>query len=230
MTHREIEELLPWYVNQTLPELERAKMERQVATTPEWQERLAEWQHLAQAVQAVEVTAPVPSPERFAALMAQIDAASEPPTPEPALSLWARLTTRLRALHQSWLDSPGLSQFALGLQCALIVLCLTGITLQWPWSSPTFYQTLSSQETTRATTRGQLRLVVADDMTTGELRILLGRIRATIVHGPSAMGVYTLTLSLDARSALPKALEQALEQALQTLRAHEHVTLAEPIL
>ncbi len=199
MPHPDIEAQLPWHVNRTLPEPERADVERQVAMMPELQSHLAAWQHLAEAVQAVEVVTPEPSAESFAALMAQIDAVAEPPLPVPTPTRWARLTARLRMLRQSWSASPGATQFALGLQCALIVLCIAGITLPWPWSSPAPYRTLSSDNTVSTAVRGQIRLVVADEMTIGELRMLLGRARATIVHGPSAMGVYTLAVSHDAR-------------------------------
>ncbi len=224
LSHQDIEAQLPWYVNGTLSASEQTDVERQVAASPELQAHLAAWQHLAEAVQAVEVAVPDPSPERFAALMAHIDAAAEPSTPESIPSIWNQLAARWRALRQNWSDAPGTAQLALGLQCALIALCIAGITLPWP--SPAPYRTLSSADSApRPMGAAQLRLVVADDMTTGELRILLGRIRATIVDGPTAMGVYTLAVSLDTSSALPKALEQA----LQTLRAHEHVTLAEPI-
>lgn len=225
LPNRDIEELLPWYVNRTLPEAERTDVERHLAASPELRERLVQWQHLAEAVQAVEVAPPEPSPERFAALMAQIDAAPEPLAAESAPRLWAWLTERFRAFRQGWSDATGTARFALALQCALIVLFITGITLQWPWSSPAVYQTLSSEQPAAVSPRGQLRLILADEMTTGELGDLLGRIRATIVDGPSALGVYTLALQLDANSAAPEALQHA----LRTLRAHEHVTLAEPI-
>ncbi|ETW95346.1 MAG: hypothetical protein ETSY1_31010 [Candidatus Entotheonella factor] len=226
LPNREIEELLPWYVNRTLQEPERANVERHVADSPELQAHLAAWQHLAEGVRAIEVVAPEPSSERFAALMAQIDAAIEPPASKLERRPWVRLIMQWRAWHQSWLNSPGTAPFALALQCVLIVLCIAGITLQWPWSPPTFYHSLSQEVTTGAPSRGRLRLVVADDMTMGELRTLLGRIQATVIDGPSTVGAYTLAVPLDSHAVLPEALLET----LQILRAHEHVTLAEPML
>ena len=63
-------------------------------------------------------------------------------------------------------------------------------------------------------------------MTMGELRALLGPIQATIVDGPSALGAYTLAVPLKDHATVLDAFKDA----LNTLRAHERVTLAEPIL
>lgn len=221
---RDIGAQLPWYVNQTLSEPERAEVERHLSASPALRDDLAQWQHLAEAVRSVEVTAPEPSPEQFAALMAQIDDAASP-APASTPGTWARLAEHWQALRLSWADTPGMAQFALALQCALIVLCIAGITLPWPWSSPKVYRALTDEVSRSQTVAqgGQLRLVLADEMTAGELRRLLGQVRATIVGGPSPLGVYTLAIPLDA------AQPDALQKALQTLRAHAHVTLAEPI-
>ncbi len=219
--NQEIDALLPWYVNRTLSEPERAEVERHLSASPELRDDLTQWQSLAEAARLTEVTTPEPSPERFASLLAQIDGATSPAL-ESGPGVWSRLVERWCKFRLGWVETPGVARFALVMQCALIVLCIAGITLPWP--SPKVYRALSN-ETPQTVSQGrQIRLVLTDNMTVGELRHLLSRARATIVNGPSPLGVYTLAIPLDVvqSNALPKIL--------QTLRAHAHVTLAEPIL
>ena len=66
----------------------------------------------------------------------------------------------------------------------------------------------------------QIRVVFADDITEKELRTLLASVGGTIIHGPSALGVYTVTIPLAGRAQLGPVLE--------ALRAHPQVRLAEP--
>jgi hypothetical protein len=63
----------------------------------------------------------------------------------------------------------------------------------------------------------QLRVVLADDMTLGELRALLAERGMELVGGPGERGVYTLAVRSDAAAALA------------ALRAHPQVRFAEPV-
>lgn len=111
---RKREELLPWYVNGTLPAGEREAVERWLRRSPVASVKLAEWRQLSTAVR---------------------DQAEEKPTP----AVWQQLTERVRtqgaARHQAYV-LPRLAQAWSG-ALALIVLLLLwstirpGIVLQW---------------------------------------------------------------------------------------------------
>jgi hypothetical protein len=85
------------------------------------------------------------------------------------------------------------------------------------------YRTLSSEPKPVSADRVPLRLVFAEDITERELRALLLPLGATIVQGPSPIGVYTVEIPL------AEATSERLPPMLKRLRAHPKVSLAEPV-
>ena len=120
--HHHIHDQLPWYVNQTLSEAERADVERHLAHCVACQAELTHWQHIATAVQSLDDPIIAPQPGQFDALMAQIEAE------EPAsLSWWASIRARLDASLPVWRETPSLARLALAAQAAVIVLLLGAV-------------------------------------------------------------------------------------------------------
>lgn len=220
--HQDLREQLPWYVNQTLSEAERLDVEHHLTSCSDCQAELIEWQQLAAAVQEAEVSIPVPRPEQFAALMDQIDAA-EADSQAPR-TWWSVLRERLNAVLPTgplWQSIPSFTRLALAAQAAVIVL-LAGL-LMWRAQTPSasLYQTLSSDVVSTAP-KGRVKLIFAPDTTVQDLQQLLTAAQATVIAGPSPMGVYTVEV------ILPPDKPEALTSALETFRAHTAIELAEP--
>ena len=93
MDHETIVQLLPWYVNGTLPPHERAAVESELASCPLCARELAELQRIHAAMHEIDVDAPGPSESLFSRTLARID--SEKQTKPPTFSLrewWRQLS------------------------------------------------------------------------------------------------------------------------------------------
>jgi anti-sigma factor RsiW len=94
MDHETIVQLLPWYVNGTLPPHERAAVESELASCPLCARELAELQRVHAAMHEIDVDAPGPSESLFGRTLARID--SQPQTTPRAFSLrdwWRQLSS-----------------------------------------------------------------------------------------------------------------------------------------
>jgi anti-sigma factor RsiW len=230
--HEAVWELLPWYVNGTLQAPELNQVERHLAACGACREELTRCRELATAVQATRDVAWSPTSEHFSRLLSRIDAAeagsrreavevassrevAEVARTEPGI--WGG---RLRAwLVRSglWLSgTPGPLRWALITQGALIVLLVGVVAWQASLLSAP-YQTLSRAGDQASLRQAWIRVVFTDDITAGELRMLLGSVGGRIVDGPSPVGVYTVAVSGGASAVL------------ETVRAHPKVRLAEPV-
>ena len=216
--HQDMWELLPWYVNETLPEDERVRVEAHLATCTACQAELLRCRALARAVRASEAPAWEPSPDHLARLLSRLDAEA---TPSRRVRWWWHALCaqyeRCRAVLQT---TPLPVRWALATQGALVMLLAGVLVWQAPWVPARLYRTLSSGQAQGVDDRVQLRVVFADEMTEKELRALLTAIQGTIVQGPSPMGAYTVAVPHTGTAATT---------ALETLRTHPKVRLAEPL-
>jgi hypothetical protein len=92
MNHETIAELLPWYVNGTLPPHERAAVEAELASCPLCAAELAELQRIHAAMHEIDKDAPGPSESLMSRTLARLDSA---PTSKEAFSLrqwWEQLS------------------------------------------------------------------------------------------------------------------------------------------
>lgn len=215
--HHHIWEQLPWYVNQTLPEAERTDVERHLTLCADCQAELTRWQQIATAVQRLDDPIAAPRPEQFDALMARIDVVE--PIPQ---SWWSSMRAQLDGYLPVWRETPSLARLALAAQAVVIVL-LAGAVL-WRAQPPqnALYQTLSSEVTPTAYV-GRFKLIFAPDTTERDMRQLLTASQATVIAGPSPLGVYTVEVPL--ASDAPNALTTVLE----AFRVHRIIQLAEPV-
>ncbi len=222
-THLRIWELLPWYVNGTLPPAERSTVEEHLAACPRCQEEERSCRALEAGVRGAEEIAPSPHPVRLARLLASIDdletrAGAKPPA-------WRRVVGAIAAVAafagrplRALFPTPARGMAAAQLAVLLLIAGLVGWQ-QWRARQPV-YRTLSSPTQESLASGGlRIRVLFAEEATEREIRELLLGVRGEIVAGPSPFGVYTVEV--------PKAGDP-LDSVLTHLRAQARVRLAEP--
>jgi hypothetical protein len=219
--HQEVWEVLPWYVNGTLDDRERASVEEHLRTCAACQAELARCRDLAAAVQGVAEDAWEPSSEHFARVLACLDATTASPTPRR--SWWDTVRAQYERYGEMLRRTPPLIRWTLVTQSALTLVVVGILVWQAPWAPERFYQTLSNSSDQTVQKRMQIRVVFAEDITEKELRALLTDVRGTIVEGPSPVGVYTVAVALSGDARAPD------DMVLKTLRAHSKVRLAEAL-
>lgn len=199
--HPVVRELLPFFVNGTLSELERARVARHVAgcancrAAVDDERRLMEWMRAA------------------------------PDLAGDAQAAWTRLArsvetesrarARERWLWPAWVWSLGLAA------AAAILLLLTPLVVVDPDSRTSAYRTLGSESPDTRAGSGTIRAVFVAQATLGDIENLLAGTGCQIVSGPSPRGVYTLAPS--------RAGAAAPNDVLAALRASPLVALAEPV-
>jgi anti-sigma factor RsiW len=203
MNHRNAWDQIPWLVNGSASDEERAVLEKHLHDCAECRAEVSAQRTLMQGMQTRPLVEKMPHAS-FQKLNARIDAdrsavQHKPPRP--------RRSPRM----VQWLSAAVVIQ-------ALLVGTLLVALLRGPAAvDDAPYRTVSSPAVVPG--KATVRAVFAMDMTLGELQALLERSHLRIMDGPSADGVYTLagTTGADDR------------QALLTLRAHPAVRFAEPI-
>jgi hypothetical protein len=214
-THQRVQELIAWWVNDTLESEERRLVSEHLAECVECRQDEAHCRALAARVRSAEEVAPVPHPARLERLLAT--AATPRGGPTLPLPSWLRAT-------------PRPVRWALGAQMALLVGLIVALG-RAPIAGPEAphpaieapgprYRTLSEAEPPR---RGSsLRVVFAADTPEQELRRIMLALGAEVVAGPTPLGAYTLALPSGAGS-------DPLSVVLEYLRALPAVRFAEPI-
>lgn len=179
---RQLLELLPLAANHTLTPAQQALLEAGLARHPELRQELRWLQTLRETVQA-EPLDPMPAGDLGWSKFAQRMAAGEKRTaPHHAPRGWL---ARLR----DWLEPNFMPVLATA--CALMVAqaVLIGTLLRQDGT----YRVAGANAPVAGTAAGVLLHVTVRPTTTElQLREALGRFKASIVQGPTALGVYTL--------------------------------------
>ena len=196
MTHREIIELLPWYVNSTLAEQERTGIDAHLAACPDCRKQVETLQAIREAEIELNEAAPVPSPFLLTRALEQIDV------------LEARPRTWLHALFSWWSPTPRLARAVMAAQLALLV-CLAGFT---GWRERSF-------TTLTGPSGSGVKIVVGFEpgATEEQLRQTLREIDGEIVAGPSALNLYTVRVGASAGE-----VERLLEKLRQNRAVIRH--------
>lgn len=192
--HRRAQELLPWWVNGTLDDLETAQMKEHLARCTVCQEGAA-------ALEELRDIPLVPSPREhvdraWAALRRRLDA---PKNPGRGASAWHRWGNGLRA--------------AVAIQAAVIV----GLALALWWRQPPAepYRALGAVPASEANAIAVFRA----DATQAQMSAALRVAQARIVGGPTASDAYLLRLPDADPAALGRLRAQPGVLEVQSLQA-----------
>lgn len=209
--HRAVFELLPWHANGTLGREERERVERHLVTCDSCRDELALCREAGEAVWQTRDAHWEPPPGHLDRLREKLPPA-EPRAARPTGS-W------IDRMRDTWSVLPGRVRFALAAQSALVAGLAALLVAQLATPEPRLYQTLTAPAPAAPTTGPRLLLAFEADTTEPELRALLSAVNGSIVQGPTALGVYTVALTAEAR----------VDAAVETLRADPRVRLAEPL-
>ncbi|HEY4564410.1 MAG TPA: zf-HC2 domain-containing protein [Thermoanaerobaculia bacterium] len=189
--HQRVWELLPWYVNGSLAERERERVETHLAACLRCQGEERVCRRMAGDVARGGEVAPAPHPVQLQRMLARIEESEN----ESAAGGW-RLLAPLRALVQA---TPRPLLGALVAQAAVILL-LVGFLARSasrpgaaPTPPPAAYRTLSNPDAAPVPTV-RLRVMFSPRATEKEIRELLQGIHGEITAGPSRMGAYTVEI------------------------------------
>jgi anti-sigma factor RsiW len=202
--HREVERLLPWLVNGTLDDDERATVEQHLDACIDCQQQRAQWQALQDTCATSTAPAIDPMPA-FTRLRSRL----QTPRARPPVSRW-------RAMCSAWTTAPPWLRGAVAAPCALL-LALAGAW--FAREQPTSYRTLGDAPAVEPAS-ADARLVVVFEPGASQARMqqLLRASQARIVDGPNEVGAYVL--------AVPAARVASVRDAL---RAAPGVTLVESL-
>jgi hypothetical protein len=211
--HDEIFGLFPWYLNGTIAETDRQKVDEHMRVCAACRGHLARERSLYRAISAESSLEFIPA--SFSRLQARLDALSpeEAPAPEPAAQQSARepVIPRRRG-RMPW---PGLAA------ASIAVLALGSLAMvssdRWAWirALPSEYRTVTT--TAPRAPDEVIRAVFSPAITLVELQALLDEAQLRIISGPTEAGVY----SLAATSNRPVTV------SLSLLRRHASVRFAE---
>lgn len=205
--HHEISALLPWYVNETLEERDRARVAAHIGLCTNCREDLAAQRRICAAIEAQPAIdyMPVASLKR---LQARLDAQAEPASP-PVLP--QRPTQRA-----VWRGSMAASIAVMAVAVALLA-ANRWAQVEAQRAQPN-YRTVT---TSVPRPHGEvIRAVFSPNITLVELQTILDEAQLRIVSGPTEAGVY----SLASNSTLP------VRASLALLRQHSSVRFAEGTL
>jgi anti-sigma factor RsiW len=238
--HQEIQDLLPWYVNQTLTNVEREAMDAHLSQCSVCQAELETLKDLSSVVTTSNERLSYPSESQIESLAAQVGDFE---------SRRARPTIGAR-VRDWWMSLPAFSRWAIAAQAvALIVLAGTSIVLlrrahnleaaaRAERQRADLNESLLAQEKQRAIEyqglsgpeNGEpgirITVVFREDATEKAIReLLLGIDGARIISGPSSARFYVLGI------ATPPGADpqQLMNDAIARLRRSNVVQLAEPI-
>jgi anti-sigma factor RsiW len=202
--HQEIDELLPWFANGTLEDEERARVERHLIACETCRRELALLRDVGEtAAEAVRAAPPVP--DALGRTLARIDEWEANRQPSP----WARV----RAMLDSLFGVSPMPRLVFVAQSALIVVLGTMLVMSRT-QEPTFTTASGG-----GSAEGGVRLTVIFEpaATEASIRQALQAVEATVVSGPSAAGVYVVSLPTE------DAESPAVERAIGSLRTNVSV-------
>lgn len=208
---QDAEALLPWYLNGTLSEAERDRVERALAAEPALRAELAALEMMRDTVQESSDAVAVPASD-FDLVMQRIDGVEEAPAAARAEPAGGGFLASLSALFAM----PGV-RFA-ALAAALVIMvqsaAIVGLLVDTPGGG-VGYQTATTGDATAAGDPGalgpRLLLLFQADAGLSEVQVLLGEVGGRIVDGPSQEGAYIVELGA----------EGDLEAALERLQARD---------
>jgi anti-sigma factor RsiW len=209
--HEEVFELFPWYLNGTIAETERQKVDEHVSVCATCRDQLARERDIYRAMSAESSLEYIPA--SFSRLQARLDALSVEKSAAPAVRQSANqhgIPRRRGAMPWQRIAAASLAFLVLG------VLSLVSAD-RWAQirTLPSVYRTVTTSAP-RAPDE-VIRAVFSPGITLAELQAILDEAQLRIISGPTEAGVY----SLAANSTRPVTV------SLSLLRRHASVRFAE---
>lgn len=201
--HRELQDLLPWYVTGQLEASEHAQVEAHLNTCPECQAEVAFQRRLGAEIADL----PIGVEQSWREMRRRLEL--EPPI-RARRSADGWLMAVRRKVGRGW--SGGAPW--LGWAMAGVLLSLSGAMLLPPAQSARYHALGASA----APPAGNVVVVFRPDMRERDLRALLNASHARLVDGPTATDAYVLHVPSAERAA-----------ALAKLRGRADIVLAEPV-
>jgi hypothetical protein len=206
-SHREIVDLLPWLINETLPEEEVKRVKTHLASCSPCQNELEELKGLQATVISLNESLLQPSVNLADRVMDRIATyEAEPAKTKQQKPGIKRLWSYLAGL---WSPLPIFVRTVIAIQLVTIVVLAGVLALYLP--QPDTYRTLAGKESTKGELV-RIKVVFQGNAPEKEVRELLVSIKGTIVDGPSTMGFYTIGFPVPDGSESERVLDVALEQ------------------
>jgi len=202
--HREVDEMLPWFVNGTLEGGELAAVEQHVRDCARCQREVDLLQQL-QTICAIDEPAPDATPS-YRQLRERIAGRRR----------LGALRDRARELLRPWQRAPAWAKWAIAAQFAGIAMLVVKVAMPISESAG-LYQTLGAPAA-HAARDGAVAVIFVPDATESELRRIVQAAGARVVDGPTESNAYVLEVPPGHRDTV-----------LAVLRAEPAVKLAQPL-
>jgi anti-sigma factor RsiW len=202
--HSEVAELLPWYVNGTLKSQEHDLVARHLTECKACHQEIQMLSRLQADVSEAELD--VDMGASLTRVRQRIEHAAQPQRSPLAwlVDHWRRLERPVRHV--------------LATQTALVamLLMMVGWLVYTPAPSADFH-VLGAHSSLSSSVRAQIVVVFAQDVTERQMRAMLLRLGANVVHGPTTEGAYVLAVNAGQRA-----------DVLADLKQQDGVVFAEP--
>lgn len=213
-THRDVQALMPWWVNGSLEGSEFSKVADHLTTCAACAREAASLKQMQAAIQSD-----------------KDDAAATRGLDRMKLRVeQARIrTTRWRRAWQAWQSHPGWLRHALAMQLVLIASLL--VFMKLPASNKVnepSYRTLSAPAPP-SEPHAYITVIFGDDVPQHTLRAMLTDIQAKVVDGPTPEGAYVLALAPKLRVAALAKLRSQPAQAVVFAEPSDMPTLHEAV-
>ena len=199
-THQQVFELLPWYVNGTLAEAERAAVQRHLTECLVCRRELDAQRSLQEMFEHSE-TVPLAPRQGLSTLMAKIDSQARPES---------GFMIRLRPLASHWRIAAAVAVLAIGAVAAV------SLSVRDERREPLFRTLSSDNGVVVEDDAPLLQVIFEDSVAEADARSILSGLRGRVIAGPSDTAAYTIEVDPS---------EVAL--SLETLRADPRVRFAE---
>ena len=192
--HEPVASLLAWYVNETLGELEVRRVESHLEACAACRADVEAQRAIARTMRESASIGLAPH-AGLASVLERIERR------EARRRIW---TWPLRLVRGDGTVRPLV--LVVGAQSLVIVMLTAVLWAELLPASPTTsvesFRTLSTPPASGAPDATRLRLVLADDLSLGALRVALAPWHSRIVAGPEGRGIYTVTIEGDPDAAL----------------------------
>ena len=228
--HRQIQLLLPWYVNHSLEQNERKQVENHLRSCILCRRELVVLRKLAEDVNQSSVL-DVAAEASFARLRGKLQAAEpdrsfinqqNPDWLKKSANATSGLSVHTTNKARRLLRFSGRAGKYVAIAASML-LAMIPVVMQYGRSSGTTdYYTLSDAKP-ESPTGTQLRIVFSKSLPSAEINLLLEKIHGQLVEGPNSVGAYTARLSTGKDN-------QDLTAAVAFLRKQQNVLLVEPVI